>query len=283
MLSSCEVIYAQVKVYEGQETVPTYKLGPNELSPIFYTGRGVQGAAGHMYPYPAQITLGEKKTDVTYDMVYLENEYLKVSIVPALGGKIFSAIDKTNGHELFHRNSTVKPDLIGTLGAWISGGIEWCFPHHHRTSTFMPADYQIVQHPDGSATVWVGETERSLRLRGVVGITLHPGRSFIDVDYRLTNPNPVTRTFLFWANVAVTADEDFRTFWPPSQEIAVYHNNTSFAHWPISHEVYRGVDYTKGVDLTWWKNHPSPVSFFFWQGDTRSLFSSPLFPCFFPG
>jgi len=267
MFSSGEVIYAQVKVYEGQETIPTYKLGTDELSPIFYTGRGVQGAEGHIYPYPAQITLGEKKTDVTYDMVYLENEYLKVSIVPALGGKIFSAIDKTNGHELFHRNSTVKPDLIGTLGAWISGGIEWCFPHHHRTSTFMPADYRIVQNPDGSATVWVGETEKSLRLRGVVGITLHPGRSFIDVDYRLSNPNPVTRNFLFWANVAVTADENFRSFWPPGQEIAVYHNNTSFAHWPISFEVYNDVDYTKGVDLTWWKNHPSPVSFFFWQGD----------------
>src|SRR5512145_2192801 len=87
---------AQVKVYEGQETIPTYQLGPNESSPIFYTGRNVQGAAGHIYPYPAQITLGDSLTDVTYDMVYLENEYLKVSILPALGGKIFSAIDKTN-------------------------------------------------------------------------------------------------------------------------------------------------------------------------------------------
>jgi tetratricopeptide (TPR) repeat protein len=258
---------AQVKVYQGQETIPTYQLGPNETSPIFYTGRGVQGAAGHYYPYPAQISLGEVITEVTYDMVYLENEYLKVTIIPALGGKLFSAIDKTNGHEIFHRNSTIKPDLIGTLGAWISGGIEWCFPHHHRTSTFMPADYRIVENQDGSATVWVGETEKSLRLRGVIGITLRPGSSCIEADYRLTNPNPVTRNFKFWANVAVTADEDFRTFWPPSQEIAVFHNNSSFTHWPISHEIYRGVDYTEGVDLTWWKNHPSPVSFFFWQGE----------------
>jgi len=133
-------ISAQVRVYEGQETIPTYQLGPNEPSPVFYTGRGVQGAAGHMYPYPAQIRLGEEKSDVVYDMVYLENEYIKVTIAPDLGGKLFSAIDKTNGHEIFHRNSTVKPDLIGTLGAWISGGVEWCFPHHHRTSTFIPAD-----------------------------------------------------------------------------------------------------------------------------------------------
>ncbi|MDR1097060.1 MAG: DUF5107 domain-containing protein [Tannerella sp.] len=256
----------KVRVYEGQEVIPTYKRGADETSPVFYTGRGVQGAAGHIYPYPAQTRLGEKLTPETYDMVYLENEYLKVTILPAFGGKIFSAIDKTNGHELFHRNSTVKPDLIGSLGAWISGGVEWCFPHHHRTTTLLPADYATVQNEDGSATVWVGETERDLGLRGVIGITLYPGRSYIETVYRLNNPTDVTKNFLFWANVAVTAHENFRTFWPPSQEIGVFHSNTSFTHWPVSREVYKGVDYTSGVDLTWWKNHPDPVSFFFWQG-----------------
>ncbi|MCB0666916.1 MAG: DUF5107 domain-containing protein [Saprospiraceae bacterium] len=258
--------FAQVKVFEGQETIPTYVWGPDEVSPIFYTGRGVQGAAGHMYPYPAQTTLGDTLTMVNYNMVYLENEYLKVTILPQFGGKLFSAIDKTNGREMFHRNSTIKPDLIGTLGAWISGGIEWCFPHHHRTTTLMPADYSMVENKDGSATVWIGETEKSLGLRGVIGITLHPGCSYIEAEYRLNNPNEIVRNFLFWANVAITADENWRTFWPPSQEIGVFHSNTSFTHWPISHEVYRGIDYSSGVDLTWWKNHPDPVSFFFWQG-----------------
>ena len=132
---------AQVKVYEGQETIPTYKIGKEETSPIFYTGRGVQGAEGHIYPYPSQEDLGNKVlTPETYDMVYLENEYLRVKILPAFGGRLFSAIDKTNGHELFHTNSVIKPDLIGTLGAWVSGGIEWCFPHHHRSTTMLPSD-----------------------------------------------------------------------------------------------------------------------------------------------
>ncbi|MDR2496040.1 MAG: DUF5107 domain-containing protein [Tannerellaceae bacterium] len=257
---------AKVRAYEGKEEIPSYKRGADEISPIFYTGRGVQGAAGHIYPYPAQLSLGDKLTTETYDMVYLENEYLKVTVLPSYGGKLFSAIDKTNGHELFHRNSTVKPDLIGSLGAWISGGIEWCFPHHHRTSTLLPADYRIVENADGSATVWVGETERDLGLRGVIGITLRPGRSYIETTYYLNNSKDVTKNFLFWANVAVTAHKDFRTFWPPSQEIGVFHSNTSFVHWPVSHETYRGIDYTSGVDLTWWKNHPDPVSFFFWQG-----------------
>ena len=257
---------SEVKLYEGKETIPTYKKGADETSPIFYTGRGVQGAAGHIYPYPAQTNLGDELTMETYDLIYLENEYLKVSILPAFGGRLFSAIDKTNGHELFHRNSTIKPDLIGSLGAWISGGIEWCFPHHHRTTTLLPADYAMIKNDDGSATIWIGETERDLGLRGVIGITLHPGRSYIEAVYRLSNNKDVTKNFLFWANVAITANEHFRTFWPPSQEIGVFHNNTDFVHWPVAREDYRGVKYSTGVDLTWWKNHPDPVSFFFWQG-----------------
>ena len=213
LISGFTKLFSQVKVYEGQETIPTYQIGKEEVSPIFYTGRGVQGAEGHIYPYASQEDLGDKVlTDVTYDMVYLENDYLRVKILPAFGGRLFSAIDKTNGHELFHTNSVIKPDLIGTLGAWVSGGIEWCFPHHHRTTTMMPSDYRMIENEDGSATVWVGETEKTMGMRGVIGITLRPGRSFIETDYRINNTNTKTKKFLFWANVAITANDDFRTF-----------------------------------------------------------------------
>lgn len=258
---------AQVKIYEGQETIPTYKIGENEKSPIFYTGRGVQGAQGKVYPYPSQTKLGDSLVDVTYDMVYLENEYIKVKVLPAFGGRLFSAIDKTNGHELFHTNNVIKPDLIGTLGAWVSGGIEWCFPHHHRTTTLLPSDYRMIENKDGSATVWIGETEKTRDMRGVVGMTLRPGRSYIEVDYRINNTSTVTTTFLFWANVAITSNKDFRTFWPPSQEIGVFHNNRSFIKWPLANETnnYGRTSYKEGTDLTWWKNHPNPVSFFMWD------------------
>ena len=264
-------LLAQVNVYKGTEIIPTYKMGDDEISPIFYTGKSVQGAQGRIYPYPSQTNLGNELVDTEYEMVYLENEYLKVKVLPTFGGRLFSAIDKTNGHELFHTNSVIKPDLIGTLGAWVSGGIEWCFPHHHRTTTMLPSDYRMVKNEDGSATIWIGETEKTRDMRGAVGMTLRPGRSYIEVDYRIDNTSNTTKTFLFWANVAITANKDFRTFWPPSQEIGVFHNNSSFTKWPISHEIYQGTDYTKGVDLTWWKNHPNPVSFFMW--DTKEGFT----------
>lgn len=254
--------FAQVKVYEGVEIIPTYKIGPIEKTPVFYTGRSVQVAEGRMYPYPSQASLGDSLVNVTYNMVYLENEFKKIKILPAFGGRLFSVIDKTNGHELFHTNSVIKPDLIGTLGAWVSGGIEWCFPPHHRTTTMLPSDYRLVNNEGGSATVWIGETER-----GIVGVTLRPGRSFIEVDYRINNTNIHSKNFLFWANVAITANKDFRTFWPPSQDIGVFHNNNSFVQWSLSNHTssYGRINYEKGIDLTWWKNHQNPVSFFMWD------------------
>ena len=71
---------AQVKVYEGTEVIPTYQKGVDEVSPIFYTGRGVQGAQGKVYPYPSQTKLGDSLSDVSYEMVYLENEYIRVKV-----------------------------------------------------------------------------------------------------------------------------------------------------------------------------------------------------------
>jgi tetratricopeptide (TPR) repeat protein len=256
--------FSQVKVYKGVESIPTYKRAKDVTSPVFYTGRGVQGAAGKMYPYPAQTNYGDERGDMDYNMVYLENEYIKVTILPDFGGKIYKAVDKTTGYEIIHSNTSIKYDLIGTLGAWVSGGIEWCFPHHHRPSTLLPADYVLQENKDGSATVWIGETERISRLRGIVGVTLHPGCSYFEVEYRLNNPTDITKTFLFWANASMTGNKDYRTFWPPQQEIAANHNNSEFIQWPIADGEYKGTDYAD-VDLTWWKNHPDPKSFFFWD------------------
>jgi tetratricopeptide (TPR) repeat protein len=258
--------FCQVNVYKQKDVIPTYKLGPNEKSPLFYKPRDIQLARGHYYPYPAQTDIARERTeDVAHEMIYLENEYIKISIYPAFGGKLQTAVDKTNGYEMFHLNTSIKPALIGTLGAWVSGGIEWCFPDHHRTTTMLPSDYFIQKHDNGSITVWTGETERKRRLKGNVGITLYPGSSLIHVDYRISHTSPMTETFLFWANASMEANQDYRVFWPPSQEIGVFHKNNDVTQWPVSHEQYKQSDYSAGVDMTWWKNHPSPISFFMWH------------------
>lgn len=206
--------------------------------------------------------LGNERKDKTYKALYLENEYIRLCLLPELGGKLYDGLDKTNGYHFIYRNHVIKPANIGMLGAWISGGIEWCVIHHHRASTFLPVDYFLTENPDGGRTIWFGETEPRHRMRWIIGLTVFPGKSYVQAKVRIINRTPETHSFLYWTNVATYANQNYRVIFPPSTRVAVYHAKNSFTHWPVSHEIYNGVDYTKGVDLSWWKNHPEPISFF---------------------
>ena len=253
-----------VKIWQRSVVIPTYRVEPPDLNPMFYKGEVYQGAKKTIYPYPFLDKLTDIREDKTYNAVYLENEYLKISFLPELGGRLFSALDKTNNYDFFYRQHVIKPALIGMLGAWISGGIEWCVLHHHRASTFMPVDFTLTENPDGSKTFWFGEIERRHRIKWVIGATLHPDKSCLEVTVKIFNRTPLPNTFLYWANVAVHSNPDYQVIFPPSTQFATYHAKNDFVHWPISSETYRGVDYT-GVDLSWWKNHPEPTSFFAWD------------------
>ncbi len=255
---------SSVRVWEESLILPTYRLQPPELNPIFYENESYQGAKKMVYPYPFQDRVTDIREQKTYKALYLENDYIRLSILPELGGRLFSAVDKTNNYEIFYHQHVIKPALIGMLGAWISGGIEWCVFHHHRNSTYMPVDYTLAENADGSKTIWFGELERRHRMKWIIGITLYPDKSYIEATVRIFNRTAVPHSILYWANVAVHANDDYQVIFPPSVQVATYHSKNDFSHWPVSNEVYRGVDY-KGIDLSWWKNHPEPVSFFAWD------------------
>jgi tetratricopeptide (TPR) repeat protein len=254
----------EVRAWEEPLTIPTYKLGEPEINPMFYEHESYQGAQKKIYPYALLDKITNVKQDQTYKAVYLENEYIKLCILPEIGGRLFYAIDKTNGYDFFYHQHVIKPAMIGMLGAWISGGIEWCAFHHHRNTTHMPVDYTIKENPNGSKTIWFGETERRHRARWIIGITLHPGKSYIEANVKLINRTAQPHSILYWANVAVHANDDYQVIFPPSISVATYHSKNDFVHWPIGNESYHGTDYT-GVDLSWWKNHPSSISFFAWN------------------
>lgn len=254
-------------MWEESLNIPTYLTDERDKFPIFYSGRAYQGAKGPVYPYPMLDKLTDTRVDRSYKAVYLENEFLKLCVLPELGGRLFSALDKTNGYDFIYRQRVIKPALIGMLGAWISSGVEWNIPHHHRATTFVPVDHTWEESPDGSATVWVGETEWRHRMKWIVGLTLRPGRSSVEVTMKVFNRTPFAHSMLCWANIAVHTNENYQVIFPPGTEYATFHGKNQFSQWPISYQVYNGVDYTSGVDVSWWKNHPAPTSFFAWNYD----------------
>ncbi len=233
-------------MWEEKVVIPTYLLGEPDPNPQFYFGGTSQGAQHRIYPYPAYDNLTTEKKDKTYTMVYLENEYVKIGILPEIGGKIFEAIDKTNGYDFIYNQHVIKPALISLLGAWISGGIEWDLPHHHRATSFLPMQYKVEENADGSKTVWIGELELRDRMEWTVGVTLRPGKSYMQASFRMSNRTPVPTSMLSFSNVAVHVNDDYQVIYPPSTQFVTYHGKRDFTTWPIATTKFMGADYTVG-------------------------------------
>src|SRR5690554_2440069 len=143
----------QVNLKVNDKEIPTYKIGPAQINPIFFTGRVYQGAEGYVYPYPLYDILTDTIENINYKSIELENQFIHISVLPEMGGRIFSANDKTNNYNFFYNQSGIKPALIGMNGAWLSGGVEWNVPDHHRPSSYMPINWKTIENEDGSKTV----------------------------------------------------------------------------------------------------------------------------------
>ncbi|MBO4944749.1 MAG: DUF5107 domain-containing protein, partial [Muribaculaceae bacterium] len=158
-------------------------------------------------------------------------------------------------------NHVIKPALVGLAGPWISGGIEFNWPQHHRPSTYMEVDSTIEENPDGSVTVWVNEMERMFHQRGMTGFTLRPGCAYIEIKGRLYNRTDMPQTFLWWANPAVSVNEHYRSVFPPDINAVFDHGKRAVSSFPIATGTYYKVDYSAGVDIANYKNIPVPTSY----------------------
>ena len=198
---------SEVRAWEEDILLPTYEIGKEEKNPIFLEKRVYQGSSGSVYPYPVVEKISDEKKDKLYHALFIENEYIKVMILPELGGRIHMAYDKVKQRHFVYYNQVVKPALVGLTGPWISGGIEFNWPQHHRPSTFLPTDFSIEEHADGSKTVWCNEVERMFRTKGMQGFTLYPGKAYIEINVKIYNRTSFPQTFLWWANPAVVVND----------------------------------------------------------------------------
>jgi tetratricopeptide (TPR) repeat protein len=242
---------ATVQTRTGTITIPTYLWGPDDVNPQF-----PQIVGKPIYPYPMQDNLSRKKVDKTYDTLVLENEYLRVTVIPELGGHVHSVFDKTVNKEMFYVNQVIKPGLIGMRGAWISGGIEFnTGPQGHTVTAVSPVSCRFVEFDDGSRAIAVGNIERVFRTQWVAVVRLRPGRCFLEERIRIYNPTPYVQLYYFWNCTAAPNTDGWRFIYPMT--LGSDHAGTSFFRWPMD----------KGVDLTWSKNYRRPTSIFAYQCD----------------
>ena len=242
-------------------TIPTYKRASPEKCPIFMEKRAYQGSTGKVYPLPVTEKIYDEKEDREYKAVILENDYLYVCVLPELGGRIQRALDKTNGYDFVYYNHVIKPALVGLAGPWISGGIEFNWPQHHRPSTFSPVNHRIAENPDGSVTCYVGETDVMYGTSNTLAITLYPDKAYIELSGTFYNPTDMPQTFLWWANPAVSVNDNTYSVFPPDVNAVMDHGKRAVSTFPIATGEYYKVDYSAGVDISRYKNIPVPTSY----------------------
>ena len=250
-----------VKAWKETVVIPTYEVGEPEKNPIFLEKRVYQGSSGVVYPYPVIEKIADQPTDHEWKAIWIENEYIKVMILPELGGRVQMAYDKIRQRHFVYYNHVIKPALVGLAGPWISGGIEFNWPQHHRPSTYLPVDSSIVENEDGSVTVWVNEQEKMFHQQGAAGFTLRPGCAYLEIQGKLFNRTDVPQTFLWWANPAVEVHDAYRSIFPPDINAVFDHGKRAVSSFPIATGTYYKMDYSAGVDIANYKNIKVPTSY----------------------
>lgn len=251
----------EVRIWEEATVIPTYEVGKADKNPMFLEKRVYQGSSGKIYPYPTTQEISRSKTNRTYQAVYLENQYLKIMILPELGGRIQRAYDKTNQYDFVYYNHVIKPALVGLLGPWISGGIEFNWPQHHRPTTFMPVDHELVENKDGSKSLLISDVDQINGTKEVTYFTLYPDQAFIEIKGQLYNRTPLPQTFLWWANPAVAVNDYTQSIFPPDVHSVYDHGRRAVSSFPVATGEYYKHDYSEGVDISRYKNIPVPTSY----------------------
>jgi tetratricopeptide (TPR) repeat protein len=254
-------MYSAVKVWQETLALPTWTTGAEDPNPMFLENRVYQGSSGAVYPYGVIDTLTGQKEMRDYQAVWMENEFIRILLLPELGGRIHRAYDKVNQRDFVYYNEVVKPALVGLLGPWISGGIEFNWPQHHRPTTFMPVDVTIQPGENGEQTVWLGEVEPMRGLQVMAGFTLYPDRALVEITGKVFNGNATPRHFLWWANPAVKGGDDHQSVFPPDVTAVFDHGKRAVSAFPIATGTYYKVDYSAGVDISRYKNVPVPTSY----------------------
>jgi len=232
---------AQVKVWEGTLSLPTYEEGDPDVNPPFDL---FKIRSFITYPYPTRENLTNRKSDRTWRTLNLENEYLKLVVLPDLGGRVYSCIDKSNGQELFYANSSIKYAQVAFRGAWVALGIEFNFPVSHNWMTVSPVDFGTVKNRDGSASIWVGNIDRPYGMMWRVELTLRPRSSLLEQAVTLYNRSDVRHRFYWWNTASVRAWDDSRIIYP--MELSASHGYADIDIWPVD---------SAGYDLSIPANH----------------------------
>lgn len=191
-----------------------------------------------------------------YELLVLENDHLRVTLLPELGGRVYQMIFKPSGHNELYQNPVIKPTHWGPpeQGWWLAaGGVEWCLPvEEHGYEWGEPWSYEVVTSTAG-VTVTLRDTSASDRLRAAITLHLPADRGYLAVTPRIENPTGGIIGYKYWSNAmlapgaANTVGADLRFAFEADQVTVHSRGDPGLpgAGQPMSWPVYNGTDYSR--------------------------------------
>src|SRR4051794_18439927 len=192
----CVSAAGQVKVWQGKLTLPVYEEGLPDVNPPF----DVFADTRFNYPYTLRTHMTGRRVERDLRALFLENEYLKCSVLPDVGGHVYSCTDKISGRDMFYANPSLKKQLIGYRGAWAAFGIEFNFPVSHNWMSMSPVDFATSENADGSGSVTVGNIDRPYGMQWRVELILRPRSTVLEERVTLYNHSDARRRYYWWNN-----------------------------------------------------------------------------------
>lgn len=247
---------AQVRVWEGTLTLPTYDEGRPDPNPPFdqFTNNKFN------YPYVLRENLTSRRVNHDWRAIFLENEYLKCSVLPDIGGHLYTCVDKISGQSMFYDNTSIKKAAVGYRGAWAAFGIEFNFPVSHNWVSMSPVDFTFHNNADGSASVIVGNVDRVYGMEWRVELILRPKSTLLEERVTLSNRSDVRHRFYWWNNAGVRVSDDSQIVYP--MRFAASHGFTEVVRWPVDED---------GHDLSVIHNHVHGAVSLFTHGSRENF------------
>jgi len=172
------------------------------------------------YPYFRFDGFTDNKENKKWKIVELENKYIRLSLFPEIGGKVWGAIDKTSGREFIYYNHVVKFRNIAMRGPWVSGGIEFNFGIiGHAPTSSTPVDYFIKQKEDGSASCYISAVDYITRTTWMIEVNLPPDKAYFTTRTIWHNSSSLNQPYYQWMNAAYKADGNIEFCFPGTNYI----------------------------------------------------------------
>lgn len=187
----------EATVSEELQTVKTYPFSDPDP---------VADPSDLFYPYFRFDGFASKGIDKEWKVVTMENEYIRLTLFPEIGGKVWGAVDKTTGREFIYNNHVVKFRDIAMRGPWTSGGIEFNFGIiGHVPTSSTPVDYTTRKQPDGSVSYYVSSYELVTRTLWTVEVNLPKDKAYFTTRTTWHNSSSIDQPYYQWMNAGYPA------------------------------------------------------------------------------